>query len=372
MQLTLEHGLWTVEGSPRRRCLGDDAAAQVEGRWRDTPEGVWCASADTATNTGSPRWSRSRGTAVIPSTFSTTTNGGGRSSRRPGAIGPEEVVQPSGDDVVVPWPLPAQLRAAMDLVGVPPGPGVGVSLLTRLTSGPFSSSGAPRVDHRDELLARTKRGARRFTRASRPSRSCQKTSVIATISTAASRRCSARVISMVPALLRIDNGVNGRAQLVASPSPLRRLPHRQRPGGVRATRLRKPGALNSTPLPASLARTHPTDFCGERGHVRVERLRGRECISFVSHWVHQGGDRFFGDVLPFSRRRLIRPRTEFGRRRQGRTEPPDIGFQRAPSNSGERSNQLRPTVGCGSRYRSRHVVLDRFESLRQGERFGGI
>jgi hypothetical protein len=38
------------------------------------------------------------------------------------AVGRPEVHKRSGEDVIVTWPLPAQLRAAMDIVGIPNGP----------------------------------------------------------------------------------------------------------------------------------------------------------------------------------------------------------------------------------------------------------
>jgi hypothetical protein len=126
-----EEGLQIDPGAELRAIVGEPggffgrhAAATVEGRWReDPPDGLWCAYRQ---GHGDGHW--------LPTLVS--VDGAERRSldlfdddewrwallAKSRAIGPEEVVQRSGNDVVVTWPLPAQLRAAMDLVGVPTGP----------------------------------------------------------------------------------------------------------------------------------------------------------------------------------------------------------------------------------------------------------
>jgi hypothetical protein len=111
-----------VVGEPGN-FFGKQFATTVEGRWReDVPDGVWCAY---RRGHGDDHW--------LPTLVS--VDGAERRSldlfdddewrwallARSRAIGPEEVVQVSGDDVFVTWPLPAQLRAAMDIVGIPAG-----------------------------------------------------------------------------------------------------------------------------------------------------------------------------------------------------------------------------------------------------------
>ncbi|MEQ1907450.1 MAG: hypothetical protein ABMA15_01420 [Vicinamibacterales bacterium] len=122
LQLGPDAEVRAVIGAPGG-FFGRQSAATVEGRWReDLRDGVWCAY---RRGHGDDHW--------LPTLVS--VDGDERRSLdlfnddewrwallgKSRAIGPEEVVQRSGDDVVVTWPLPAQLRAAMDLVGVPIG-----------------------------------------------------------------------------------------------------------------------------------------------------------------------------------------------------------------------------------------------------------
>jgi hypothetical protein len=103
--------------------FGQVTEAMLEGRWRDqAPEGVWCAY---RRGYGDHNW--------IPTLVSIA----GTERRaldlfdhdewrwallaRSHAVGPEEVVVRSGEEVHVTWPLPAQLRAAMNMVGIPAG-----------------------------------------------------------------------------------------------------------------------------------------------------------------------------------------------------------------------------------------------------------
>lgn len=103
--------------------FGRHAAATAEGRWReDPPNGVWCAY---RRGHGDGHW--------LPTLVS--VDGDERRSldlfdhdewrwallARSRAVGSEEVPRRSGGEVVVTWPLPAQLRAAMDIVGIPAG-----------------------------------------------------------------------------------------------------------------------------------------------------------------------------------------------------------------------------------------------------------
>ncbi len=103
--------------------FGRHTAATIEGRWRDDiPDGVWCAY---RRGHGDGHW--------LPTLVS--MDGNDRRAfdlfdddewrwallARSWAIGPEEVVRRSGEEVHVTWPLPAQLRAALDIVGVPCG-----------------------------------------------------------------------------------------------------------------------------------------------------------------------------------------------------------------------------------------------------------
>lgn len=104
--------------------FGRHTATAVEGRWAErAPDGAWCAY---RRGHGEDRW--------LPTLISVD----GDELRaldlfdddewrwallaRSRALGVDEVVQRAGGEVRVTWPLPAQLRAAMDLVGLPVGP----------------------------------------------------------------------------------------------------------------------------------------------------------------------------------------------------------------------------------------------------------
>ena len=103
--------------------FGRYAAATLEGRWRDAaPDGEWCAY---RRGYGDAHW--------LPTLVS--VDGNDRRAfdlfdedewrwallARSRAIGPEEVIRHSGHEVHATWPLPGQLRAALDIVGVPSG-----------------------------------------------------------------------------------------------------------------------------------------------------------------------------------------------------------------------------------------------------------
>lgn len=103
--------------------FGRHTAETVEGRWRGDPtDGVWCAY---RRGHGDGHW--------LPTLIS--VDGGERRAldlfdddewrwallARSRAVGPEEVCRRLGDETIVTWPLPAQVRAAMDIVGVPSG-----------------------------------------------------------------------------------------------------------------------------------------------------------------------------------------------------------------------------------------------------------
>lgn len=103
--------------------FGRYSASTLEGRWRETtPDGVWCAY---RRGYGDGHW--------LPTLVS--VDGGERRVldlfdndewrwallARARAVGSEEIVRRSGDEVHVTWPLPAQLRAALDILGVPSG-----------------------------------------------------------------------------------------------------------------------------------------------------------------------------------------------------------------------------------------------------------
>lgn len=103
--------------------FGRHAAATIEGRWRDSaPDGVWCAY---RRGHGDAHW--------LPTVV--VVDGNDRWAfdlfdedewrwallARSRAIGPEEVVRHSGNEVQVTWPLPGQVRAALDIVGIPSG-----------------------------------------------------------------------------------------------------------------------------------------------------------------------------------------------------------------------------------------------------------
>jgi len=104
--------------------FGRHTASSVEGRWAErAPDGVWCAY---RRGHGDNRW--------LPTLVSVD----GDELRaldlfdddewrwalfaRSKVLGVEEVVQRIAGEEGVTWPLPAQLRAAMDLIGVPVGP----------------------------------------------------------------------------------------------------------------------------------------------------------------------------------------------------------------------------------------------------------
>jgi hypothetical protein len=104
--------------------FGSQNAATIEGRWRDDlPDGVWCAY---RRGHGESHW--------LPMLLA--VDGGERRAldlfdddewrwallARSSAVGVAEVVQRADGGARVTWPLPAQLRAAMDIIGVPAGP----------------------------------------------------------------------------------------------------------------------------------------------------------------------------------------------------------------------------------------------------------
>jgi hypothetical protein len=103
--------------------FGRPTAVTIEGRWREAPPaGVWCAY---RRGHGEGHW--------LPTVLA--VDGDERRSldlfdddewrwallARSRAVGPPEVYRPLGDEVIVTWPLPAQLRAAMDIIGLPSG-----------------------------------------------------------------------------------------------------------------------------------------------------------------------------------------------------------------------------------------------------------
>ena len=103
--------------------FGQRTAATLEGRWRDVvPDGVWCAY---RRGHGDGHW--------LPTLVA--IDGDDRRAfdlfdhdewlwallARSRAVGPEEVTRRLGEEVQLTWPLPEQLRAAMDLIGVPAG-----------------------------------------------------------------------------------------------------------------------------------------------------------------------------------------------------------------------------------------------------------
>ena len=103
--------------------FGRHAAGTLEGRWRDAaPDGVWCAY---RRGHGDDHW--------LPTLVSVDGNEWRALDlfdhdewrwallARSRAVGPAEIVRHSGDEVQVTWPLPGQLRAALDIVGVPSG-----------------------------------------------------------------------------------------------------------------------------------------------------------------------------------------------------------------------------------------------------------
>lgn len=103
--------------------FGRLTASTLEGRWRDgVPDGVWCAY---RRGHGDGNW--------LPMLMA--IDGDNRRGldlfdhdewrwallARSRAVGPEEVAQRFGEEVHMTWPLPAQLQAAMDIIGVPTG-----------------------------------------------------------------------------------------------------------------------------------------------------------------------------------------------------------------------------------------------------------
>lgn len=126
-----EEGLQIDQDAELRAVVGEaggffgrHTAAAVEGRWQENPpDGVWCAH---RRGHGDGHW--------LPTLVAVE----GKERRaldlfdddewqwallaRAYAIGPNEVVRRSGGEVAVTWPLPAQLRAAMDLIGIPTAP----------------------------------------------------------------------------------------------------------------------------------------------------------------------------------------------------------------------------------------------------------
>lgn len=122
LQLDSDAELRVVTGEPGE-FFGRHAAPAIEGRWRnDPPDGVWCAY---RRGHGDGHW--------LPTLIS--VDGYERRAldlfdddewrwallARSRAVGPAEVCRRSGDEATVTWPLPSQLRAAMDIVGVPSG-----------------------------------------------------------------------------------------------------------------------------------------------------------------------------------------------------------------------------------------------------------
>lgn len=122
LQLDAEAEIRAVGGQPGG-YFGRHTATTLEGRWRsDIPDGVWCAY---RRGHGDGNW--------LPTLVE--VDGDDRRAfdlfnhdewrwallARSRAVGPEEVVKRADDEVQVTWPLPAQLRAAMDIVGIPSG-----------------------------------------------------------------------------------------------------------------------------------------------------------------------------------------------------------------------------------------------------------
>ncbi len=122
LQIAPDAEVRAVVGEPGG-FFGQHAAATLEGRWQtDIPDGVWCAY---RRGHGDGHW--------LPILIS--VDGDDRRAldlfdddewrwallARSRAVGPEEVVQHSGDVVQVTWHLPAQLWAALDIVGIPTG-----------------------------------------------------------------------------------------------------------------------------------------------------------------------------------------------------------------------------------------------------------
>jgi hypothetical protein len=122
LQIAPDADVRAVVGEPGG-FFGQHAAATLEGRWRvDLPDGIWCAY---RRGHGEGHW--------LPTLIS--VEGDERRAfdlfdgdewrwallARSRAVGPAELVRRSGEEVHVTWPLPAQLRAALDIVGIPSG-----------------------------------------------------------------------------------------------------------------------------------------------------------------------------------------------------------------------------------------------------------
>ena len=130
VSLLTEEGLLLGQDAECRAVIGSagsffgrHTAAGVEGRWGEQPpNGVWCAY---RRGHGDNRW--------LPTLIS--VDGNERRAldlfdddewrwallARSKAAGVAEIVQRADGEERVTWPLPAQLRAAMDIIGVPAG-----------------------------------------------------------------------------------------------------------------------------------------------------------------------------------------------------------------------------------------------------------
>jgi len=128
---TIEEGLLLGPDAELRAVIGTVGSffgrymtPGVEGRWREQPPtGVWCAY---RRGHGDSRW--------LPTLVS--VDGDERRAldlfdedewrwallARSKAVGTAEVVRHEDGQVCVTWPLPAQLHAAMNIIGVPAGP----------------------------------------------------------------------------------------------------------------------------------------------------------------------------------------------------------------------------------------------------------
>lgn len=122
LQVDADAEVRAVVGEPGG-FFGRHTAATIEGRWRDDlPDGVWCTY---RRGHGEGHW--------LPTLLA--VDGEDRRAldlfdddewrwalfARSRAVGPEEIVRRDGDEVRVTWPLPAQLRAALDIIGIPTG-----------------------------------------------------------------------------------------------------------------------------------------------------------------------------------------------------------------------------------------------------------
>lgn len=126
-----EEGLQIDPGAELRAVAGEPGgffgrhtAATIEGRWQGDPkDGVWCAY---RRGHGDGHWlptlvSVDRGERRVLDLFDQDEWRWALFARSR-AVGPVEVRRRSGDEEIVTWQLPAQLRAAMDVIGVPSGP----------------------------------------------------------------------------------------------------------------------------------------------------------------------------------------------------------------------------------------------------------